>query len=66
VADGVDDETWLFHLRRGDYARWFRDSIKDAELAEQVAAVEASGADDPIASRQRIRSAVEQRYTAPA
>ncbi|HEX3698329.1 MAG TPA: HAD-IIB family hydrolase [Polyangia bacterium] len=65
VADGVDDETWLFHLRRGDYARWFRDSIKDAELAGEVAAVASSAADDPVASRQRIRSAVEQRYTAP-
>src|SRR5216683_3355973 len=26
LAQGVDDETWLFHLRRGDYTRWFRDS----------------------------------------
>src|SRR5204863_357016 len=23
LAGGVDDETWLYHLRRGDYSRWF-------------------------------------------
>jgi hypothetical protein len=34
LAEGVDDETWLYHLRRGDYAPWFRDSIQDKELAE--------------------------------
>ena len=37
IADGVDDATWLHHLRRGDYARWFRTAIKDDELADEVA-----------------------------
>jgi hypothetical protein len=23
IAAGVDDDTWLSHLRRGDYSRWF-------------------------------------------
>src|SRR5262249_23286140 len=42
LADGVDDDTWIYHLRRGDYAEWFRDKIKDEELAaeaERVAAL---------------------------
>ncbi len=25
LAEGVDDETWLFHRDRGDYSRWIRD-----------------------------------------
>ena len=33
LAEGVDEETWVYHLRRGDYARWFRDKIQDQELA---------------------------------
>ncbi len=24
LADGVDDETWLYHLRNGDFSYWFR------------------------------------------
>ena len=64
VAEGVDDETWLYHLRRGDYSGWFRDAIKDDGLAQEVAAVESSAKDDPTSSRLRIRAAVEHRYTA--
>jgi hydroxymethylpyrimidine pyrophosphatase-like HAD family hydrolase len=65
VADGIDDETWLYHLRRGDYSRWFREAIKDDGLAQEAAAVEASDT-DPVASRGRIHSAIESRYTAAA
>src|SRR5207302_183527 len=27
MAEGVDEETWLHHLRQGDYSRWFREVI---------------------------------------
>ncbi len=27
MADDVDDDTWLFHLRRGDYSTWFKNLI---------------------------------------
>src|SRR5690606_12091125 len=40
IADGVDDETWLYHLRRGDYSRWFGGAVKDAYMAEQAAQIE--------------------------
>ncbi|HLH31472.1 MAG TPA: HAD-IIB family hydrolase, partial [Terriglobia bacterium] len=33
MAEGVDDETWLFHLKNGDIARWFENVIKDPDLA---------------------------------
>jgi len=66
VADGVDDATWMHHLRQGDSSGWFRDASKDAELAGEAAAVERDAAVGPASSRQRIRAAVERRYTAPA
>ena len=66
IAEGIDDETWLFHLRRGDYSRWFREAIKDEELARDAAAVEAEEALAPARSRTLIREAIEERYTAPA
>jgi HAD superfamily hydrolase (TIGR01484 family) len=65
IAEGVDDETWLYHLRRADYSRWFRDSIKDDALAEEVARIEEQQA-DAATSRAAIKTAIEERYTAPA
>lgn len=65
IADGVDDETWLYHLGLGDYSRWFRETVKDPELAEEAAAIEADRNLDAHASRGRIREAIERRYTAP-
>lgn len=66
VADGVDDETWLHHLRRGDYSRWFRDAIKSADLAEETAGVEGRADLSPRLSRELIREAVEKRFTGAA
>jgi len=63
LAAGVDDATWLHHLHQGDYARWFGEVIGDKSLAEEVESIEKadlSAAD----SRDRIRAAVERRYTA--
>jgi energy-coupling factor transporter ATP-binding protein EcfA2 len=65
LADGVDEDTWMHHLRAGDYSRWFRDSIKDEDLAREAEAVELDGM-DAEESRSRIREAVERRYSAPA
>ena len=65
IAEGVDDETWLYHLRQGDYAVWFRDEIKDDELAAEATAA-ARAALTAAQSRAAIRTAVEKRYTLPA
>ena len=67
VADGVDDDTWLFHLRRGDYSGWMRRAIKDDGLADEVAAVEKGHRGDasPMETRAQVRAAIEARYTAP-
>jgi hypothetical protein len=69
VADGVDAETWLHHLRRSDYSRWVRDAIKDQSLADKIAAIERAGDDaarSAAASRAAVREAIEARYTEPA
>lgn len=65
MAEGIDDETWTWHLERGDYTNWFRQVIKDGDLAdaaEQIARMNLS----PAKSREKIRDEVEKRYTLPA
>ena len=66
MAAGVDDETWLHHLRAHDYSRWFRHIIKDDDLADEAESVEEQTDLTPATSRDRIRQIIEQRYTAPA
>ncbi|MCU0545198.1 MAG: HAD-IIB family hydrolase [Oscillatoriaceae cyanobacterium Prado104] len=66
IAEGLDDETWMFHLQQGDYSCWFREAIKDEGLADEVARIE-KRADLPAAeSRDLIKEAIERRYTLPA
>lgn len=66
MADGVDDETWMHHLRAGDYSEWFRVFIKDPDLADEAEQVEKRADISPRDSRTAIREAVERRYTLPA
>lgn len=66
LAEGVDDGTWRYHLRRGDYSRWFREMIKDPELADEAAAIEQDDRLSPKESRARIREKIEARYTGSA
>ena len=66
IADGVDDETWMHHLRQGDYSEWFRSKIKDADLAGEAEQVEKQADATPKDSRAAIREAVERRYTLPS
>jgi hydroxymethylpyrimidine pyrophosphatase-like HAD family hydrolase len=65
LAEGLDDETWLHHLREQDYSRWFREAIKDEELAGEAARVEEDSSMSPGESRALIKAAIEQRYTLP-
>jgi len=66
LAEGVDDETWLYHLRRGEYSDWFRQVIKDEGLAAEAARIEQMTDASAEESRQLIRRAIEQRYTGPS
>ncbi len=66
LAAGIDDETWMYHLRRGDYSRWFDGCIKDAALAAEAAVVEQQEGSTPAQSREAIRALIERSYTLPA
>lgn len=66
IGEGVDDETWLFHLKEHHYSRWFCDAIGDEDLAAEARQAEDETRDDAAASRAALRRLVTRRYTAPA
>ncbi len=63
LAEGVDDETWGYHLGRGDFSQWFRDVIKDDELAHVAADIESQPARPRPTAFGALRQAIEDRYT---
>jgi hypothetical protein len=66
LAEGVDQETWQFHLRRRDYSRWTRDALKDSQLADEIEQVEKDESLQDGETRARIVAAIQRKYTAPA
>ncbi len=66
LAIGVDDETWLFHLRGGHYSTWIRLVVKDEDLGSEVASIERATELTAEQSRRLIREAIDRRYTLPA
>ena len=65
LAQGVDDETWLHHLRRHDYSAWFRNVIKNPTLADATHAVESQPKITAADSRRRILELIDREYTLP-
>ncbi|HSH29796.1 MAG TPA: hypothetical protein VK971_07810, partial [Thiohalobacter sp.] len=65
IAEGIDESTWMFHLHRGDYSRWFRHAIKDDYLATETERIERRTDLTPWQTRQMIRELVNVRYTLP-
>jgi hypothetical protein len=55
LAQGIDESTWMYHLRRGDYSRWFRHAIKDDHLADETERIERRPDLEPWQTRQMIR-----------
>jgi HAD superfamily hydrolase (TIGR01484 family) len=66
LAAGVDDETWLFHLRGRHYSDWLSLVVKDEDLAREVASIERATDLSANQSRQLVRDAIDRRYTLPA
>jgi hypothetical protein len=65
LASGIDEETWLYHLRRSDYSTWLARTIKDPDLADEVAVIEQAeltAAD----TRRLVREAIDRRYMLPS
>jgi hypothetical protein len=66
LAEGIDDETWSYHLAAADYSRWLRESVKDQNIADEVAAIEAEMGLSSAESRAQIVQAIRKHYTDPA
>lgn len=66
IAEGIDDKTWEFHLHAGDYSKWFRNQIRDKDLARETSEAENDKKLSAEESRKRVLDAVRRRYTAPA
>jgi Helicase HerA, central domain len=60
LAQGVDADTWQFHLERSDYSRWFREVIKDEALAKETESIELAA--KPAESIEAIAAAIKRRY----
>ena len=65
IAEGLDEPTWMFHLRRNDYSRWFREAIRDKYLAQQAERIELRTDLSWPQSRHLIRELIGTRYTLP-
>jgi HAD superfamily hydrolase (TIGR01484 family) len=65
MAEGVDDETWLYYLQRKDYSKWFRNAVNDEELARLTEKIE-DEEHNAVISRKAIFQLINERYTAPA
>ena len=65
LASGIDDDTWGFHLRRGDYSAWIAKVIRDDDLARQVAGIEQAFQLPSLESRRLVRDAIDERYMLP-
>jgi len=62
LATSVDDDTWLDHLHRGDYSRWFAEVIGDDALTRIAVDLERNEALSAEESRRAIIKTIAQRY----
>lgn len=61
IAEGIDDDTWMYHLKRKDFGDWFSAFLHDDELARVAAQAESRNAAD---SKKMILDYVTKRYLA--
>ena len=62
LADGIDDETWLYHLKRNDFACWFRDCINDEDLASEAELAAKDSNSTAKESKAQIAVAIQRNY----
>ncbi|MBL9083578.1 MAG: HAD hydrolase family protein, partial [Planctomycetales bacterium] len=61
MAEGVDPETWKFHLKRHDVSQWFAQALQDDALAAETEQIEAADL-PPEESLARITQLIEKSY----
>jgi hypothetical protein len=66
IAEGVDEETWSYHLKQHDYSVWLREAVKDDAVADEIATVEGNTNLPPAESRARILETIRKHYTSAA
>jgi hypothetical protein len=64
LAQEIDDETWQYHLQRGDYTHWFQTIWQDEDLAATAAAFEHADL-SAHESRARMQALIAQHYALP-
>lgn len=62
TANGVDDETWQFHLTNHHVSQWLREVVRDAELAMEVEDIERTKSLSAEQSREQIVYHIERRF----
>ncbi|MEO8051444.1 MAG: HAD family hydrolase [Acidobacteriota bacterium] len=65
IAEGIDDATWLFHLKKGDYSSWLTLVIKDDEIADLARELERRHDLSAGESRLILCDAIGSRYSLP-
>lgn len=65
MAEGVDDDTWMYHLGKKEYSDWFRNAVHDDDLADAAEKIEGQ-ATDAAKSKEAILTLIKEKYTAPA
>jgi len=66
IAEGVDEDTVMHHLKRGDYSVWFTEHAKDAEVGREVRALEQQEEMTKDKFIDGLRSIIEEHYTLPS
>jgi HAD superfamily hydrolase (TIGR01484 family) len=66
IAEGVDEDTWSYHLKKHDYSVWLREAVKDDAVADEIAMVERNPELPPAESRARILETIRKHYTSVA
>jgi hypothetical protein len=61
IAEGIDVDSWLFHLRRKDFSNWFRDKVHDENLAK--ISEEGENIQDAELSKKLILDYISENYT---
>jgi len=64
IAEGIDEKTWTFHLKKNDYSGWFRKIIKDEDLAKEIKKIEENKNLSPKKSKELIIKKIKNIYTA--
>jgi len=65
IAAGIDEATWMYHLRKNDYSRWIREAVRDPWLADHIEPIERRPDLSPQQTRDLVRGLICARYTLP-